>query len=212
MTVTLVFAAISTGCCGENSKRANTSASEQESSTAGQQHEVTTPGVGVLKQDAGQGLQTDPDNVMEAALNGEIDFFVAAIENGLDVNTTDEEQHTALMMAAYNGHSKIVSMLLDNGAIPDARDNMDRTALMYASTGAFNESVKLLLDAGADPNLVDNSEHFTALMFAAAEGQKEVVNTLLEYGADKTLLDKDGESALDFAIANNHPEVASLLK
>lgn len=152
------------------------------------------------------------DQILEAALNGNKASVEEALENGFDVNSTDGEMHTALMLASYNGHKEIVKLLLDKGADPNARDRMDRTALMYSSTGAFNETVLLLLKAGASPNLVDNEEHFTALMFAAAEGQAEVVVTLLEHGADKTLLDIDNESAYDFALNNGHMEVAQLLK
>lgn len=165
----------------------------------------------------GQGM---PDQVpsidiaplLEAGLNGDIGPIEQAIEKGFDVNTTDAEMHTILMLAAYNGHSEIVSLALEHGAKPDMKDLQDRTALMYASTGPFNETVTLLLDAGASANLVDNVEHFTALMFAAAEGQVDVVKTLLDHGADKSLVDIDSESAYDFALANGHAQVASLLK
>ena len=212
LSLILVLATIFTGCGNENSKSKVGKASKQETTVSDQQQEGAAQSSGVLKNNTGQKASINPEIIMQAALNGDARSIMEAIENGYDVNATDDEQHTALMMAAYNGHSEVMGMLLDNGATPDSRDNQDRTALMYASTGPFNESVKLLLEAGADPNLVDNNEHFTAIMFAAAEGQKEVVVTLLKHGADKTLLDEDGESAYDFAVANGHPEVAALLK
>jgi uncharacterized protein len=208
LTLALGLSSILFGCGNENSKTKDSQTARQESTAPDHLQKEATPGAGVLKRE----VTINPEIVMQAALNGNAGSINKAIENGYDVNATDEEQHTALMMAAYNGHSDIVAMLLDNEATVDARDNQQRTALMYASTGPFNESVKLLLEAGANPNLVDNDEHFTALMFAAAEGQKEVVSTLLKHGADKTLLDEDGESAYDFALANGHPEVAALLK
>jgi ankyrin repeat protein len=206
----LTLATILTGCGNKNSnsETKEDQAVQQETTISDQRQEGAHPGEGVLK----KGADINPEIVMQAALNGNSQSIMEAMENGYDVNSTDQEQHTALMMAAYNGHSEVVEMLLEHGATVDLRDNQDRTALMYASTGPFNESVKLLLEAGADPNLVDNDEHFTALMFAAAEGQKEVVSTLLKHGADKALLDVDGESAYDFAVANGHPEVAAILK
>ena len=210
LAITLTLATVFTGCGNKNtsSKTKDDLAAKQEAPASDQHYDGADPGAGILKKKTA----VNPEIVMQAALNGDIRSIMEAVENGYDINATDQEQHTALMMAAYNGHSEIVAMLLDHGATPDTRDNQDRTALMYASTGPFNESVKLLLEAGADPNLVDNDEHFTAIMFAAAEGQKEVVSTLLKYGANKSLLDEDGESAYDFAIANGHPEVAALLK
>ncbi len=204
----LTLTAILIGCSNENSNTKDNQSAKQEAVAPDHLQKEAAPGAGVLKQE----VTINPEIVMQAALNGDAGSISKAIENGYDVNATDQEQHTALMMAAYNGHSDIVAMLLDHGAKTDIRDNQERTALMYASTGPFNKSVKLLLEAGADPNLIDNDEHFTALMFAAAEGQKEVVSTLLKHGADKTLLDEDGESAYDFALANGHAEVAALLK
>jgi ankyrin repeat protein len=210
LALILTLTTILTGCGNKNSNSVTKEdpAAQQEKTISDHPQEGSDAGTEVLK----QGATINPEVVMQAALNGNTRSIMESIENGYDVNATDQEQHTALMMAAYNGHAEIVGMLLDKGAALDARDNQDRTALMYASTGPFNESVQLLLEAGADPNLVDNDEHFTAIMFAAAEGQKEVVSTLLKYGADKTLLDVDGESAYDFAVANGHPEVAALLK
>ena len=172
---------------------------------------ATEPESGI-QQNAVQRPAIPIEQILEAALNGNLPVIKEAVDNNFDVNSTDREMHTALMMAAYNGHSEIVQLLLKEGAIPDQKDVMNRTALMYASTGPFNESVSLLLDAGADPNLVDGEEHFTALMFAAAEGQTEVVKNLLKHGADKDMVDVDGETAMDFAMHNGHTEIVNLLK
>jgi uncharacterized protein len=188
-------------CGGEQTNSQNTkapAAQEQAANVDKQQAVLQNPDIDIAQ-------------IMEAALNGDLASIEKALEEGFDVNSTDPEMHTALMLAAYNGHSTIIKLLLEHGAKPNLRDLKDRTALMYASTGAFNESVILLLNAGAETNLVDNEEHFTALMFAAAEGQAEVVQTLLAHGADKTLVDIDGESAYDFAMANGHQAVVALL-
>ncbi|MDF1572773.1 MAG: ankyrin repeat domain-containing protein [Bacteroidales bacterium] len=214
LTLALAFAAIFSGCGNEKSNQGtkDDTSAMQEDIVSDQQLEGVDKASGVLKNTAGQATAIQPEAMMQAALNGNVNVIRDAIEKGYDVDATDAGQHTVLMMAAYNGHTEIISLLLDHGAGTDARDNQQRTALMYASTGPFNETVELLLEAGADPNLVDNDEHFTAIMFAAAEGQKEVVSTLLKYGADKTMQDEDGESAYDFAIANGHSEIAAMLK
>ena len=197
-TAVLLFVA---ACNGEKKNRAEGNGKAETESAA--------PG----EQAAASGTSNySTQQVMQAALNGQLERVEDAVEGGFDVNATDEEMHTPIMLAAYNGHVKVVEYLLDHGATVDAKDGTDRTALMYASTGPFNETVKLLLEAGADPNLVDNNEHFTALMFAAAEGQAGVVKTLLAHGADKTLEDVDGDTAYDFATNNGHTAVAELVK
>ncbi len=148
---------------------------------------------------------------LDAALEGSIATIRQAIESGVDVNATDEEGRTALLLAAFNGHTEVVRLLLGRQAQLEHRDASGRTALMYASTGPNNETVRLLLEAGAEPNSVDSGEKFTALMHAAAEGQHEVVRSLLEFKADPRIRDIDGDTARDFAARNGHVEVVQLL-
>ncbi len=153
----------------------------------------------------------DIPQFLEDAAQGKTDLVRLAIEAGVDVNASDEEQRTALQFASFDGHQEIVELLLQEGASPDQRDSMGRTALMYASTGSSVETVKLLIVAGADVNAADSVEHFTALMFAAAEGQAGIVKLLQEHSADPSLVDIDGDNALTFATQNGHTEVMKLL-
>ncbi len=83
---------------------------------------------------------------------------------------------------------------------------------MYAASGPSAKTVELLLEAGAEVNAQDNDERFTPLMYAAAEGQLEVVQLLLKHKADKSMTDIDNDTARNFAIQNNHLEVAEALK
>ncbi|MGQ1909781.1 ankyrin repeat domain-containing protein [Marinifilum sp. RC60d5] len=154
----------------------------------------------------------DNDLIMQSALDGKMETVKEALENGFDVNFTDSNKRTPLMLAAYNGHFDIVKLLIENGADLNNIDNVNRTALMYASTGSFERTVGLLLQSGAKPNMVDSEENWTAAMMAASEGQLEVLKVLVSYGADLKMVDVDNESSLDFAIANGHPEVAEYIK
>ncbi|TWU08987.1 Ankyrin repeats (3 copies) [Symmachiella macrocystis] len=149
---------------------------------------------------------------LDAALHGKIDTVQRAIESGMDVNTTDEQQRTALMFAAFNGHTPLVKLLLEQGASVGERDETGRTALMFAATGANAEAVELLIEAGAEVNAADTGEGFTALMHAAAEGQIKVVQVLLKHKADPAIRDTDGDTARDFAKKNGHAEVVQLLE
>lgn len=156
-------------------------------------------------------VKIDAGEFLDNALNGKIDAVRQAIEAGVDVNLTDEQQRTALLFASFNGHTSVVKLLLDNGAQLSQRDAMGRTALMFASTGDNTETVELLLEKGSDVNAVDAGEGFTALMHAAAEGHVDVVKVLLKYNADPDMRDVDGDSARDFATQNRHVAVAQLL-
>lgn len=148
----------------------------------------------------------------EAALAGDGPTVMKGLQDGVDVNSPDENGRTALMLAAYDGHTEIVKLLLQRKAQVNRRDATDRTALMYASSGKNPETVRVLLDAGANVGIVDNQENWTALMFAAAEGNVEVVKQLLASGADPTRADVDGETSVEFAVDNGHMHVVNLLK
>ncbi len=150
--------------------------------------------------------------IFQAALDGQTQTIVDAIDAGFDLNTLDENSRTVIMMAAYNGHEDIVKLLIEKGATVDAVDNVGRTALMFASTGPFVSTVSLLLEAGANPNLTEKEENWTAVMMAAAEGQLEVLKVLVANGADLSMVDVDKESCLDFAESKNHTAVVDYLK
>ncbi len=157
-------------------------------------------------------IKLETDQIMEAALEGKLNIVENALNKGFDINNTDANKRTVLMLAAYNGHKEIVELLIAKGANINQRDTINRTALMFASTGPFVATVQALLQSGAQPNLTDNQENWTAAMMAAAEGQLEVLKVLVANGANLKMLDVDGESSLDFAKANGHTEVAKYIE
>jgi ankyrin repeat protein len=150
--------------------------------------------------------------VTDPATAARIERVRQSLEQGLDVNKTDADGRTALMMAAFEGYTVVVELLLDNGAEVDFADGVGRTAIMYASSGPFPQTVDLLARNGADVNRIDLAEGWTALMFAAAEGQQAVVEVLARHGADLELTDQDGDAAVDHARARGQVHIVTLLE
>ena len=163
---------------------------------------------------APQGAETPEATppVTDPAAAARLERVRLSLEQGLDVNKTDPDGRTALLMASFEGHTGIVRLLVENEAPLDHRDAAGRSALMYAASGPNHETVRLLLEAGADPNIVDKGEGFTALMFAAAEGQLEVVRVLLRHNANVSVRDVDGDTARDFAAKKGHDEIVRMLE
>ncbi len=153
-----------------------------------------------------------PQQVVVAALAGEIEVVGNALEQGYEVDLPDAERRTVLMYAAFNGQTEIAKKLIAAGADVNIQDQTGSTALMFAASGPFPETAKLLLESGAEINTIDSNEHFTALMWAAAEGQAETVKLLLTYGADVTLMDVDGDTAESFAAQKGHTAVVNILQ
>ena len=57
------------------------------------------------------------------------------VEKGADVNATDNDGNTALIMAALMGHRAVVEVLLENSADVNATNNYGGPALMAPSDG-----------------------------------------------------------------------------
>ena len=112
-----------------------------------------------------------------AALDGDLDAAVTAIQAGADLNSRFEEAWTPLMCAAKD-QPRIVRFLLARGADPNATaPENGYTALMRAAANGNEEIVLLLLTNGADPDLVD-SQGMTAERIAEATGQTDTAKLI----------------------------------
>ena len=149
---------------------------------------------------------------LEMAYNGNLAAVQEFVSKGTPVDSTIDDNSTALMWASFNGHTAVAAYLLEQGANVDVKDANGRTALMYASSGPYPATVGLLLRNGADANVQGTAEGFTALMMAASEGQLDVARVLLLNGAKVDPIDKDGDTAKKFARDNGHTEMLKLLE
>ena len=148
------------------------------------------------------------------------------LEAGSDVNQTDEDGWTALMLAskyAVNESSKeAVLLLLANGSDVNQTNKDGRTALMLASVGSSEsqsniETVRLLLDSGAEVNMIDHHGE-TCLIRAVysidSGSDLATVRMLLEYGADPNIACReDGWTPLSISIGKSrrYPELVPTL-
>lgn len=105
----------------------------------------------------------------------------AAFEYGADVNATDEQGLTALMVGAEAGHAEVCRVLLEKGAEVNAATEDGLTPLIMA--GKSVEICKLLLEKGAEVNPAAD-KGVTPLIRAATLGNVEICRLLLENGAD----------------------------
>ncbi|MGH9645368.1 MAG: ankyrin repeat domain-containing protein, partial [Bryobacteraceae bacterium] len=105
-----------------------------------------------------------------AAREGDIESAKAMLDGGVDINQTDVDGATALVVSIMNKRYTFAKFLLDRGANPNLADDKGRAAL-YAAVDMRNEDystlpnrkqddpmpsleiVKALLDRGANPNM-----------------------------------------------------------
>ena len=99
---------------------------------------------------------TNHNSILLSALNGDTDVIRALVAAGVNVDATNANGWTALVMAASWGESVALNALIAAGADVNAVDNRGWTALMWAVREGNTDVVRNLVDAGADLNVADN--------------------------------------------------------
>ncbi len=149
--------------------------------------------------------------LVAAATRGDVAAVARLLKARPAVDEPDTTGTTALHWAVRGGHMEVVRRLLAAGANVKAANRYGVTALQLAATNADPTMVDVLLKAGADPNAT-LPEGETILMTAARAGVPSVVGRLLEAGAKVDARESFyGETALHWAAADNHGDVARLL-
>ncbi len=113
----------------------------------------------------------------------------------IDVNATNGEGETPLMMAALKGNLPVAQRLVALGARPH-KDAW--SPLHYAATGPEPMIVELLLDKGAPVDALSPNAS-TPLMMASRYGSEASVQLLLRAGANPKLRNQRDLTAADFA-------------
>ena len=123
--------------------------------------------------------------ILSAARAGDGAEVGALLAAGADVNGTDPEGRTALMVAAGRNDQELVELLLDAGADAGQRDIEGVSALTIAKADGFRDIVALLQSAGARESQEELLDE------AVRDGDLDAVERLLDEGVDMNALDTD---------------------
>ncbi|WP_257263743.1 ankyrin repeat domain-containing protein [Endozoicomonas sp. ONNA2] len=133
---------------------------------------------------------------------------------GVNINVTDNDGSTPLIIAAIWGKFDRLQWLIDAGADINAVANDGSTALYEAACWGRTDCLrKLLADHRIQVNQKMEKHGRTALHSAVCNGHKEIVKELLTDG--RILVNKkdnDGDTALDLAIKYHHAACKKLLE
>ena len=147
------------------------------------------------------------NNLLDAAEIGDVEVCRLLIEQGADVNATDDGGITPLHCAATEGHVDVCRFLIEQGAIVHATDRDGWTPLHQAAWHGRLKVCQLLNDRGANVNAVTNGFGWTPLHLAAMDNHAKVCRLLIERRANVNATDWEDWTPLDIAIRNHAVEV-----
>jgi len=140
----------------------------------------------------------------------ELSQIKALLEDGADINTTDELGESPLHIAAVNGHLQAATLLVAKAADVNAGDVRGLTPLHAAAWSGSSEIVALLIDKGADINARD-ADGVTPLHAAALAGRNGTAALLISRGADVNVKNKEGMTPLHAAVLAGDRDTVVLL-
>ena len=151
------------------------------------------------------------DDLIGAAQRNDTTVALAAIEDGIDVNSKSPDGTTALHWAVYNGNLALVGRLIAGGADVTSANEFGSTPLAEAVTVGDVGVIAALLDAGAAVD-APGADGQTPLMVVARSSNTAAAEVLIANGADVNARELWREqTALMWAAAQNQPAMVDLL-
>ncbi len=163
-------------------------------------------------------LAINADGLILTAARGELLFLRRLVEEGMQIDATNEVNYTPLMAAARSSQIEVVKFLIEAGADVHRRDQYGHTPLHCAvgspasrfTDEAQQACVQELVEHGAEIEAKDEGES-TPLMSAAWFGCLRPVRYLLDKGATANAVDSKGRTAESLARERGHVEIAEIL-
>ena len=149
--------------------------------------------------------------LVEAAKRQDLTAMQTLVREGADVNTTSADGTTALHWAVHWDDLATAELLIRTEANVNATNDLGVMPLLLACNNGSTAMIDLLLKAGADPNTGPAGRE-TPVMAAARTGNADAMKLLLAHGGDVNAKESSqGQTALMWAAAQQHPEVVRTL-
>ncbi len=148
--------------------------------------------------------------LMYAAEGGDTLLIKILVLNGANMELSDREETTPLLMATLNQQFSAAYQLLKKGANPDHQDRYGGSPLIYAAALNDYEMADLLLFFGASDTLKDKKGN-DAMMTAVCLGQLACADVLLQNGVGPDSRDDKLNTPLMVAAQHGDREMVRLL-
>ncbi|MFC5338443.1 ankyrin repeat domain-containing protein [Leucobacter denitrificans] len=103
--------------------------------------------------------------LFDAAREGNTEFVLTAIDQGVPIDLSDAKGNTLLMLAAYHSHGELVAGLVERGADVNRLNDRGQSPLAGAVFKRADDVIRVLLAHGADPGAGSPTARATARMF-----------------------------------------------
>lgn len=158
-----------------------------------------------------QATEREVKPIYLACSSGQVDVCEYFIAQGENIDATNEtDLSTPLHGACNSGHLHVVKYLLEAKADLNSKTSTGANALHMSCQSAHFEIIQLLLSRGVNIDQATTSG-ITPLMFSSRIGDQRTCQLLLDNNADLFAI-FDGLTAHDWAAAEGHVSVASLLQ
>lgn len=142
---------------------------------------------------------------------GQMARLFQLIQDGININTRDENGHTPLHRCVIRNNLELIQELIQLGADPNTIDNNHRGSPLHSAAHfGYAEVVEMLFNAGAEINAL-NDDNETPLHIALEYSNTEIAQLLLRLGAKANIKDIFGNIALHNAARNYHIEIIRFL-
>jgi ankyrin repeat protein len=150
--------------------------------------------------------------LLSAARFGDTEEVEAALEQGADVNSQDEQQRTGAwdFQPRVQATSRAAAARPPPPPLTGPPPPLPPAALHMAAANGHEDVLRRLLEAGADPGL-SNAEGNTALHWAALNGASGAASALLAAGASPSALNAHEETPVDAALGRGHQSVVDAI-
>ena len=155
-------------------------------------------------------MADDVQLIRAAARHGRLDELKGYIAKGVDVNVTDEDGATPLLMACCYGHTSCVDVLLKADADPNVSGKHSITPVFFACQENHPSCLKLLIARGANLDTPNSQDGGSPLYIACSKNNVECLRMLCEAGADVNKPRVDGSTGLQTAMRKKHKECVKL--
>ena len=130
------------------------------------------------------------------------------LDLGVNINYSNSEGKTALMLASEAEHEEIVRTLVSGGANVNRQDSAGETALMLSSGNVGIIHCLLLANANLDIQRKDGN---TALHIACYKGHNTVMELLLSYHASPVIKNAKNDTPFMASVRGNNSKILKLM-